>query len=85
MPREYCTNWSSSTWSPMWSDVDMMERLSRINKKDNRALNKVITTCNWDDDLVLSKDDFTLMEKFLALFKPIKDFKNHIDGLRRTK
>ena len=55
-----------------WSDVDMMERLSRINKKDNRALNKVITTCDWDDDLVLSKEDFTLMEKFLALGKPIK-------------
>ena len=32
----------------------------------------VITNCDWDNDLVLSKDDFTLMEKFLALLKPIK-------------
>ena len=63
-----------------WSDVDMMERLSRINKKDNRALNKVITTCDWDDDLVLSKDDFTLMEKFLALLKPIKKMADLLNG-----
>ena len=58
----------------------MMERLSRINKKDNRALNKVITTCDWDDDLVLSKDNFTLMEKFLALLKPIKKMADLLNG-----
>ena len=67
-----------------WSDVDMMERLSRINKKDNRALNKVITTCDWDDDLVLSKDDFTLMEKFLALLKPIKKMADPTSSMART-
>ena len=50
-----------------------------------------------DDDLVLSKDDFTLMEKFLALLKPInystihmvlptiKDIKNHSDGFKKDK
>ena len=67
-----------------WSDVDMMERLSRINKKDNRALNKVITTCDRDDDLVLSKDDFTLMEKFLALLKPIKKMADPTSSMART-
>ena len=67
-----------------WSDVDMMERLSRINKKDNRALNKVITTCDWDDDLVLSKDDFTLKEKFLALLKPIKKMADPTSSMART-
>ena len=65
-------------------ELDMMERLSRINKKDNRALNKVITTCDWDDDLVLSKDDFTLMEKFLALLKPIKKMADPTSSMART-
>ena len=57
---------------------------SLINKKDNRALNKVITTCDWDDDLVLSKDDFTLMEKFLALLKPIKKMADPTSSMART-
>ena len=63
-----------------WSDVDMMARLKRINKVNNKAINKVITKCEWDEELVLTKDDFDLMEKFLALFKPIKKMSDQLNG-----
>ena len=63
-----------------WSDVDMMERLRRINKIDNNALNSVITECDWDDDLKLSKKDFQLLDKFVELFKPIKKISDLLNG-----
>ena len=63
-----------------WSDVDMMERLLRIHKKDSMALNEVVTKCDWSDDLVLSRNDFILMEKFVALFKPIKKMADLLNG-----
>ena len=34
----------------------------------------------WCDDLVLSRNDFTLMEKFVALFKPIKRMADLLNG-----
>ena len=63
-----------------WSDVDMMARLKRINKVNSKALNKVITKCEWDEELLLTKDDFDLMEKFLSLFKPIKKMSDQLNG-----
>ena len=55
-----------------WSDVDMMERVKKIEQEAPDALNNVIDSCEWDGDLKLVKKDFTLIEKFLKLFKPIK-------------
>ena len=63
-----------------WSDVDMMERLRRINKINNNALNSVITDCDWDEDLKLSKKDFQLLDKFVELFKPIKKMSDLLNG-----
>ena len=63
-----------------WSDVDMMERLKRINKINNNALNSVITDCDWDEDLKLSKKDFQLLDKFVELFKPIKKMADQLNG-----
>ena len=62
------------------TDVDMMERLIRINNKNTKALNKVVSNCDWKDELMLEKDDFTLMEKFVALFKPIKKMADQLNG-----
>ena len=41
----------------------------------------------WCDDLVLSRNDFTLMEKFVALFKPIKRMADLLngDGFKKDK
>ena len=58
----------------------MMERLLRIHKKDSMALNEVVTKCDWSDDLVLSRNDFILMEKFVSLFKPIKRMADLLNG-----
>ena len=63
-----------------WSDVDMMDRLRRINKINNKALNKVITKFEWEEELLLTKEDFDLLEKFLALFKPIKKMADQLNG-----
>ena len=63
-----------------WTDVDMMERMIRINKKNPKALNKVVSNCDWNEDLMLTKDDFTLMEKFVALFKPIQKMADQLNG-----
>ena len=63
-----------------WTDVDMMERLIRINKKNTNALNKVVSTLDWNEELMLDKDDFKLMEKFVALFKPIKKMADQLNG-----
>merc|ERR1719154_738135 len=57
-----------------------MERLIRINKKNTNALNKVISTLDWNEELMLDKDDFKLMEKFVALFKPIKKMADQLNG-----
>ena len=35
------------------TDVDMMERLIRINNKNTKALNKVVSNCDWKDELML--------------------------------
>ena len=84
MQRVSCTGWSSSWYTYVvtrwWSDVDMMARLKRINKVNSKALNKVITKCEWDEELLLTKDDFDLMEKFLALFKPIKKMSDQLNA-----
>ena len=63
-----------------WTDGDMMERLIRINKKDTKALNKVVSNHDLKEELMLDKDDFTLMEKFVALFKPIKKMADQLNG-----
>ena len=63
-----------------WTDVDMMERMIRINKKNPKALNKVVSNCDWNEDLMLTKDDLTLMEKFVALFKPIQKMADQLNG-----
>ena len=63
-----------------WSDVDMMDRLRRINKVNSKALNKVITKCEWEEELLLTTEDFDLLEKFLALFKPIKKMADQLNG-----
>ena len=63
-----------------WTDVDMLDRLRRINKINNKALNKVITKCEWEDDLQLTKEDFNLLELFLALFKPIRRMSDQLNG-----
>ena len=60
MQRRNFTN--KSSWEWWWSDIDRMERVKNNN-------NNVIDR---DEDLKLVKKDFTLIEKFLKLFKPIK-------------
>ena len=63
-----------------WSDVDMMARVKKIEQEDADALNKVIDSCQWDEDLKLDKKDFTLIDKFLKLFQPIKKMSDMLGG-----
>ena len=63
-----------------WSDVDMMERVKKIEQEAPDALNNVIDSCEWDEDLKLDKKDFTLIDKFLKLFKPIKSMSDLLAG-----
>ena len=70
MQRRNFTN--KSSWEWWWSDVDRMERVKKIEQEGPNALNNVIDSCEWDEDLKLEKKNFTLIEKFLKLFKPIK-------------
>ena len=63
-----------------WSDVDMMARVKKIEQEDADALNKVIDSCQWDEDLKLDKKDFTLIDKFLKLFQPIKKMSDMLAG-----
>ena len=48
-----------STW---WK----MERVKKIEHEDPNSLNNVIDSCEWDDDLKLGKNDFTLIDKLLT-------------------
>ena len=63
-----------------WTDVDMMDRLKRINKINNKALNKVAESCEWGEGLQLQLEDFQLLDKFVALFKPIKKMADQLNG-----
>ena len=70
MQRRNFTN--KSRWEWWWSDVDRMERVKEIEQEGLNPPNNVIDSCEWDEDLKLVKKNFTLIEKFLKLFKPIK-------------
>ena len=70
MQRRNFTN--KSSWEWWWSDVDRMERVKKIEQEGPKALNNVIESCEWNEDLKLVKKNFTLIETFLKLFKSIK-------------
>ena len=78
MQRRNFTN--NSSWEWWWSDVDRMERVKKIEQEGPNALNNVIDSCEWDEDLKLDKKDFTLIDKFLKLFKPIKSMSDLLAG-----
>ena len=78
MQRRNFTN--KSSWEWWWSDVDRMERVKKIEQEGPNALNNVIDSCEWDEDLKLDKKDFTLIDKFLKLFKPIKSMSDLLAG-----
>lgn len=63
-----------------WSDVDMCARLKKIDQEDPTALHQVIDSCQWEEDLKLDKKDWALIDKFLALFKPIKTMSDLLAG-----
>ena len=78
MQRRNFTN--KSSWEWWWSDIDRMERVKKIEQEAPDALNNVIDSCEWDEDLKLDKKDFTLIDKFLKLFKPIKSMSDLLAG-----
>ena len=78
MQRRNFTN--KSSWEWWWSDVVRMERVKKIEQEAPDALNNVIDSCEWDEDLKLDKKDFTLIDKFLKLFKPIKSMSDLLAG-----
>ena len=57
-----------------------MERVKKIEQEAPDALNNVIDSCEWDEELKLDKKDFTLIHKFLKLFKPIKSMSDLLAG-----
>ena len=57
-----------------------MERVKKIEQEDPNALNNVIDSWEWDDDLKLDKKEITLIDKFLKLFKPIKSISDLLAG-----
>ena len=63
-----------------WSDIDMMARVKKIDQEDPSALNKVIDLCQWDEELKLERKDWALIDKFLALFKPIQLMSDQLSG-----
>ena len=63
-----------------WSDINMMSRVKKIDQKDPSALNKVVDLCQWDEELKLERKDWALIDKFLALFKPIQLMSNQLSG-----
>ena len=58
----------------------MMAWVKKINQEDHSTLNKVIDLCQWDEELKLERKDWALIEKFLALFKPIKLMSDQLSG-----
>ena len=52
-----------------------MERVKKIEHEGPNALNNVIDSCEWDEDLKLEKKNFTLIRKFLL--PTVKDVKEH--------
>ena len=63
-----------------WTDCDMMARIKRIYEENPTALNSVIETMEWDEDLKLDKKDVTLINKFLLLFQPIQKMSEQLGG-----
>ena len=58
----------------------MMAWVKKINQEDHSTLNKVIDLCQWDEELKLKRKDWALINKFLALFKPIQLMSNQLSG-----
>ena len=57
-----------------------MAWVKKINQEDHSTLNKVIDLCQWDEELKLERKDWALIDKFLALFKPIQLMSNQLSG-----
>ena len=58
----------------------MMAWVKKINQEDHSTLNIVIDLCQWDEELKLKRKDWALINKFLALFKPIQLMSNQLSG-----
>ena len=58
----------------------MMASVKSIYEADPSALNSVIESMEWVEDLKLDKKDITLINKFLSLFQPIQKMSDQLGG-----